>query len=129
MSPDVILALVSALVGGGISVFSSMFVLKWQGKRDTTERIADSRLAFVREVARNRMDYPQLVKILNEVPIVFGHDVEAVRLYRGVVDTSNDDERTRLVGDLVHHLAKTTGLSPGVQASDLLSGLVMKSTP
>jgi len=123
MSSEVIAALAGAGVGAFLAFVSSYLLLRLQGKQAKLARVEASRTALVRELARQRMDQVELVKALNEVPVVFGHDAEALRIYRAILNDASDPARATNIADLINHLARTSGFSSTLQASDLGRGL------
>lgn len=71
---------------------------------------------------RWRLDQGQLVLRLNELPLLFGHDAETMRLYRVLISAKDGAESTRVLGNLVAHLAEVVALDGGVQPSDISTG-------
>ena len=116
----IIASLVGVVVGWPLSILTS-----WRDrhvrKKDERQR---QRLSLVREVMRYRLDQPHLIGPLNELPLMFGDDSEALRLYREILNARDDHERrTSALTDLVNRLAVLVGLPGSVQISDIQHGM------
>lgn len=123
---DVALALWSGTLGvvAGtiVTLVGSYFQQRWSFSKQLQERQEQARVGLVREIMRWRLDQGQLVLRLNELPLLFGHDAETMRLYRALISAKDGAEGTRVLGDLVAHVAKLVGLDGGVQPSDISTG-------
>lgn len=69
-------AMLGALIAGGMAFAQQ----RWSHDREAQARVEADRRGLVRELMRQRMDQPALVKPLNEIPLLFGDDEDALRL-------------------------------------------------
>lgn len=114
--------IIGVVAGTIVTLIGSYFQQKWSSDKHRQERQEQARVDLVREIMRWRLDQNQLVLRLNELPLLFGHDAETLRLYRALISAKDGAEGSRILGDLVTHVAKTVGLDGGVQPSDISTG-------
>lgn len=123
---EVVLALSSGtlgvLAGTIVTLIGSYFQQRWSFSKQLQERQEQARVDLVREIMRWRLEQDQLVLRLNELPLLFGYDAETMRLYRALISAKGGAEGSRVLGDLVTHVAKLVGLDGGVQPSDISTG-------
>lgn len=118
------ITILGGAVAGGVT---SLGVASWQRFSGRRDRLADLRLDLVRRLARDKGG-PELASALNEVPVVFGHDERALRLYRASVPGKDGRADTDRVEDLIVYLAQAVGLGK-VDAADLRSGFASPRRP
>lgn len=122
MTSELLAALAGAVAGALLTGVLTYLQYVWsQGARERAER-ESQRLTLVREVMRHRLDQAQLIGPLNELPLVFGHDDDVLRLYRKTLDAPDDAARSRSLTDLINRLASLVGLPAGVDLSDIQRG-------
>lgn len=122
VSAELVAALLGAAVGAILTgVFGYLQSCWARGSQALAERDRQ-RLILVREIVRYRLDQERVIGPLNEIPLVFGDDDDALRLYRATLDAANVEDRTRSLTDLINRLALIVGLLPGVQVSDIQRG-------
>lgn len=102
--------IIGVLAGAIVTLVGSYLQQRWSFARQLKERQEQARVDLVREIMRWRLDQNQLVLRLNELPLLFGHDAETMRLYRALISAKDGAEGSRVLGDLVTHVAKTVGL-------------------
>lgn len=128
MGPELLAAIAGALIGGALTAGASYMQHRWSRKKDEEDRKKAAQMDVVRELMRHRGG-GDIYSALNEVPLVFGHDKEALTLYRslfsllrqsasnlGVVDQANST-----MADLLNHLGKLVGLPGDVRNSDMIN--------
>lgn len=112
-------ALIGAVVGAVLAGAAGYFQQRWSREQDRQDRVRDDQMRLARELMRNRHEVKLLAGPLNELPLVFGHDDTAMRLYREILNASSLTGRTQSLMDLTNHLAKAVGLETNVQISDI----------
>lgn len=122
MSAELLAALVGAVVGAVLTGVLSYFQGRWSRESQSRVERDRQRLALVREVMRYRLDQQRLIGPLNEIPLVFGDDEDALRLYRETLSSTGVEDRTRSLSDLINRLATLVDLPPRVQPSDIQRG-------
>lgn len=126
MGPELWAAIAGAVVGGALTAGASYLQQIWNRKKDDEDRKKDVQMNLVREIMRYRGS-GSIGLALNEVPLIFGHDAEAMQLSRKLTDLLMQTNQTPQIaseadstmGDLLNHLGKLVGLSPEVRYSDL----------
>lgn len=111
------LSIFGGAVAGGVTSFG---VANWQRLSGRRDRLADLRLDLVRRLAREKRG-SELASALNEVPVVFGNDERALRLYRACAPRKDGRVDMDGVLDLIAYLAHSVGLGK-IDAADLRSG-------
>lgn len=130
MSAELWAAVIGAIVGSVLTGGAAYLQQRYSRKQAREDRIRDGRMTLVREVVRYRLDQKAVIGPLNEIPLLFGHDETAMRLYRETLNAAKADDRTRSLTDLVKHLATAVGLEPSVQISDIARGFyVLEVSP
>ncbi|MEZ2370568.1 hypothetical protein [Arthrobacter sp. RCC_34] len=115
--------IVGAIAGGvigAVATLSATLVSGWLTARQTRN---EARIALVREAMRYRGDQSRLVSALNELPLMFGHDAECMRLLRGVTGAASEEARTNALKDLIIRLAELAKISKTVTHSDITTPL------
>ena len=107
-------ALFGALAGGLVS----WLVTAWQLRQQRNDRVRDAQLDLVRRAVRHK-DGSEIGTVLNEVPVVFSGDREALELYLKALPDADRVDMDRVVR-LLEHLAKAVGLP--VQSEHLTRG-------
>ncbi|MEV7607915.1 hypothetical protein AB0N61_00370 [Microbacterium sp. NPDC089320] len=115
--------LVGAIAGAVIGALATLSATLVNGLLSARRARDDARTALVREVMRYRGDQKRLVDPLNEIPLLFGHDAECMRLLRGVAGPNTDLGRTDALKDLIVRLASLAGISTTVTHSDITTPL------
>lgn len=116
-------ALVGAIVGGSLTVMGAVLQSRLLARLQVIRAREQARVDLVREIVRHRMDALKRHEPLNEVPLLFGDDTEALRLYRSLAGSGlSEAERTGVFRDLIVHLAKLTGM-PTAAAGDIARGI------
>lgn len=124
MSAELIAALAGAVVGAILTGVLSYFQSRWSRESQSQAERDRQRLALVREIMRYRLDQERLIGPLNEIPLVFGDDEDALRLYRETLSSNSSQDRTRSLSDLINRLATIVDLPPKVQFSDIQRGFL-----
>lgn len=88
---ELVAGIVGAFVGAVITGAISFAQQEWSRDRHVQDRIREERMRLVRELMRNRLDQGALIGPLNEIPLLFGHNAEALRLYRAMLENSSAD--------------------------------------
>lgn len=114
-------AVIGAIVGAALAGCVSFLQQRWSRRHVQQDRIENDRKQLVREIMRYRFDVSKLALPLNEVPLIFGDDDEAMRLVR-TLRAASSEQRTQFLADLINHLAKKVGLPPKVTTSDIMRG-------
>lgn len=122
MSAELLAALVGAVVGAILTGVLSYFQSRWSRESQSRAERDRQRLALVREIMRYRLDQQRLIGPLNEIPLVFGDDEDALRLYRETLSSTSNDDRTHSLSDLINRLATLVDLPPNVEVSDIQRG-------
>ena len=122
MSTELVAALAGAVVGAVLTGVLSFLQTFWSRKAQSRVERERQQLALVREIIRYRLDQKRLIGPLNEIPLLFGDDVDSLRLYREVLNARDVDDRTRSLSDLINRLASLVDLPPNVQPSDVQRG-------
>lgn len=122
MSTELVAALAGAVIGAILTGALSFFQTLWSSKAQSHAERDRQRLALVREIMRCRLDQKHLVGPLNEIPLLFGNDVDSLRLYRETLNAPSIEDRTRSLSDLINRLALLVDLPSNVQASDVQRG-------
>lgn len=122
MNTELVAALAGAVVGAILTGVLSYFQSRWLRKSQSRAERDRQRLALVREIMRYRLDQQRLIGPLNEIPLVFGDDEDALRLYREILSSASNDDRTRSLSDLINKRAKLVDLPPNVRVSDIQRG-------
>src|SRR4051812_11392338 len=97
---ELLAGVIGAVVGAVIAGITGFLQQNRSRRQQTEDRIWDNRARLVRELVRYRLDPPALIGPLNEVPLVFGHNPDALRLYRLMLDAADEGTRTRALTDL-----------------------------
>lgn len=120
-------ALIGALVGGALTVLGTIIQARLQAKQEQHRAKLQAKLDLAREAIRYRLVQHRVIEPLNEIPIVFTDDPEAIRLYRSLRD-GPPEQRDGALADLLLHLAKAVAL-PVHNSSDLVRGLTINEAP
>ena len=117
MTPEAAATLLGAIIGVVGTVIGS--VITWALSQLSSNRraVRGARVALAREIIRYRGDQARVTAALNEIPVVFGHDAELLRLYRAFLDGTTRKDETLL--DIVVHVSKVAGIRKNVTTSDL----------
>ncbi|WP_402374974.1 hypothetical protein [Isoptericola rhizosphaerae] len=121
---EFISAVVGAVVGAAIAGVISFKQQRYSADRQAADQDKADRMSLVREVMRYRLDQEKLIGPLNEIPLVFGYDEDAIRLYRETLDAQTSKLRTDKLSDLINHLATLVDLPATVRPSDISRGFV-----
>lgn len=121
--PEVAAALLGAVVG--VSGSLVVGIVTWAlAELSTNKReVHASRVALAREIIRNRGDQALVAASLNEIPVVFGHDNELLRLYRQFLNGARTDDALL---DIVVRVSRVAKINGNVSASDLKHFLSVK---
>lgn len=84
--------LFSVLFGAAAGGVASWLLTAWQLKRQRSDRVKDAQLDLVRRISRHK-NGPELAAALNEVPVVFSGDEEALRLFLKAVPRAGGGSR------------------------------------
>lgn len=122
MNTELVAALAGAVVGAILTGVLSFLQTLWSRKSQSDAERDRQRLALVREIMRYRLEQKSLVGSLNEIPLLFGDDVDSLRLYRETLNARSIEDRTRSLSDLINRLASLVDLPSNVQASDVQRG-------
>ncbi|MFT4225066.1 hypothetical protein [Micropruina sp.] len=113
------------IVGAVITVAASYFQQRWLNRQRDKERREQLRYELARDLMRCRLEWEKLLAPLNEIPLVFGDDSEALRLYRAVLHGQVGDQKNNDLADLIQHIGRSAGLSASVtSSSDVRVGFV-----
>lgn len=123
MSTELIAALAGAVVGAALTGVLSFFQARWSSKVQSRVERDRQQLTLVREIMRYRLDPKNLVGPLNEIPLLFGDDTNALHLYRQILNAESEKERKRSLSDLINCLAGLVGLPSTIQISDVERGI------
>lgn len=126
MNPEVWAAVVGALVGALLAGVISWAQQQFSARIRQRERVEENRLVLVREIMRHRSS-SELYLPLNELPLVFGDDAEAMNLHRQLLQRLRQRSMGQCSGeqcdsamlDLINYLAQSVGLPPYVRQSDI----------
>ena len=122
MSTELVAALAGAVVGVILTGALGYLQSRWSRESQARAERDRQRLTLVREIMRHRLNQRALIGPLNEIPLVFGDDDDALRLYRETLSSTSSDDRTRSLSDLINRLATLVDLPPNVRASDIQRG-------
>jgi hypothetical protein len=114
------------VLGSIITVVASYLQQRWAYKRRAQERRDLIRYELARNLMRYRLDFQKLLAPLNEIPLVFGDDEEALRLYRAVLQGVAGEQRNNDFADLIQHIARAAGLDAKVTSADVRGGFVSR---
>ena len=120
-------ALIGAILGAILTGVISYFQFRWSSAAQSRAERDQQRLLLVREIMRHRLKEELLIGPLNEIPLVFGEDHDALRLYREMLNAQGSDGRTRALTDLISRLAQLVELPSNVQHSDIQRGFQVES--
>ncbi|WP_154654243.1 MULTISPECIES: DUF6680 family protein [Acidipropionibacterium] len=115
--------IVGAIAGGVIGAIATLAATVVSGWLSARQARNQARVALVREIMRYRGDQKRLVDALNEIPLMFGHDAECVRLLRSMTGAASDGARTNALRDLIIRLAKLAKINKTVTHSDITTPL------
>lgn len=115
--------IVGAVAGGVIGAIATLAATVLSGWQSARQARDQARVALVREIMRYRGDQQRLVDGLNEIPLMFGHDAECMRLLRAVTGAGSGEMRTNAVKDLIIRLAALAKISASVTHSDITTPL------
>lgn len=122
MTAELVAALAGAVVGAILTGTLSYLQSRWSRVSQTRAERDRQRVTLVREIMRYRLDQERLMGPLNEIPLVFGDDEHALRMYREMLNSTSSEDRTRSLSDLINRLASLVDLPSSVQTSDIQRG-------
>lgn len=129
MTPEMVATLWGVggvVLGAIITVMASYFQQRWLNNHRDKERRQSLQYEVARDLMRNRLDQRNILMSLNEIPLLFGDDDEAMRLYRAVLQPNDEVSRTHNLAALIQHIAKCAGLSAKVTSADVVTGFTYR---